>query len=354
MRVIATLSWQLDTARRETLDPRLLPLLEAISAKESLSAAIGACGVSYRAAWGMLRDYQRKLSEPLVHMQRGRGTRLAPAGVRLLDAHRAAHARLARILPSLCVDVGERARRERPEQSPRLRIAASHDLALAALRDAQSVTELELDLAFMGSLDALRLFDEGRVDAAGFHVAVDVRDGQLTPFLRCLRASRDRLIRLVEREQGLILPRGNPARVRSFRDVARKGLRFVNRQQGSGTRLLIERMLAEQRVAPESLLGYASEEFTHPAVAATVASGAAEAGFGLRAAAAELRLAFVPCVRERYYVAVRAAAIATPAVARLIEIVGGPVFARIVRRLPGYGRETSGAVLRVGQLSAPG
>jgi putative molybdopterin biosynthesis protein len=92
----------------------------------------------------------------------------------------------------------------------------------------------------MGSLDALRLFDEGRVDAAGFHVAVDVQDRQAAPFLRCLRASRDWLIPFVVREQGLILPRGNPARVRSFRDVARKGLRFVNRQQGSGTRLLLD------------------------------------------------------------------------------------------------------------------
>jgi len=347
-----TLAWQLDSARRETLDARLLPLLEAIAANESLSAAIGACGVSYRAAWGMLRDYHRKLNAPLVHMQRGRGARLAPAGMRLLDAHRTAQMRLARVLPSLGIEVGERARPVRAGPSARLRIAASHDLALAALRDAQPATGLELDLAFMGSLDALRLFDEGRVDTAGFHVAVDVQNGQLAPFLRCLHASRDRLIRFVDREQGLILPRGNPARVRSFRDVARKGLRFVNRQQGSGTRLLVERMLVEQRVAPESLLGYASEEFTHPAVAATVASGAADAGFGLRAAAAELRLAFVPCVRERYYVAVRTAAIATPAVARLIEVLESALFARIVQQLPGYGRETSAAVVRIGALSA--
>ena len=271
--------------------------------------------------------------------------------MRLLDAHRTAQMRLARVLPPLGIEVGERARPVRAGSSPRLRLAASHDLALAALRDAQPATALELELAFMGSLDALRLFDEGRVDAAGFHVAVDVQDEALGPFLRCLHASRDRLIRFVDREQGLILPRGNPARVRSFRDVARKGLRFVNRQQGSGTRLLVERMLAEQRVAPGSLRGYASEEFTHPAVAATVASGAADAGFGLRAAAAELRLAFVPCVRERYYVAVRAAAIATPAVARLIEVLDSALFARIVRQLPGYRRDTSGAVARIGALS---
>src|SRR5439155_20138757 len=104
------LAWQLDSARRETLDPRLLPLLEAIAASESLSAAIRACGVSYRAAWGMLRDYHRKLNAPLVHMQRGRGTRLAPAGMRLLDAYRTAQSRSARVLPAPCIQVGERPR----------------------------------------------------------------------------------------------------------------------------------------------------------------------------------------------------------------------------------------------------
>ncbi len=353
MRLIPTLGWRLDSATPELLDPRLLPLLEAVAADESLSAAVVACGVSYRAAWGMLREYQRKLNAPLVEMQRGRGARLAPAGARLLDAHRAANARLARSLAALCVDVGEPARPDRAKPLHRLRVAASHDLALAGLRDAQPETGLVLDLAFMGSLDALRQFDEGRVDVAGFHVASDKR-GRLSPFLRCLRAGRDRLVPLVEREQGLILPRGNPARVRSFRDVARKGLRFVNRQQGSGTRLLVEQLLADERVAPESLCGYASEEFTHPAVAATVASGAADAGFGLRAAAAELRLAFIPCVRERYYLAARASAIAAPALGRLIEVLDGPVFAGIVRGLPGYRRKAAAGFVRVGDLSATG
>ena len=91
-----------------------------------------------------------------------------------------------------------------------------------------------------------------------------------------------------------MLARGNPARVHAFRDLARKRLRFVNRQSGSGTRLLIDRLLADEGVDPAALVGYCDEEFTHPAVAATVASGAADAGFGLRAAAAEYGLAFVP------------------------------------------------------------
>ncbi len=232
-------------------------------------------------------------------------------------------------------------------------MAASHDLALLALRDALQSTGFEIELAFMGSLLALQQFDEGRVDAAGFHV-VDGLHGrdELRPFTRYLRDRRDRLVRVVDREQGLILPRGNPARVKSFGDIARKGLRFVNRQQGSGTRLIVERILEQEGIAAGSLAGYASEEFTHPAVAATVASGAADAGFGLRAAAREHGLAFVAQARERYYLALRAAASAAPPVTRLLEALESPMFTQIVRGLPGYAREGPAALARVDTLAA--
>src|SRR6266540_3871020 len=98
MRLIPTLSWTFaDTA--DALDARLLPLLGAIRAKASLAAAVADRGLSYRAAWGLLRDYQRILGAPLVQLERGRGARLAPMGEKLLAGHRAAAQRLERILP---------------------------------------------------------------------------------------------------------------------------------------------------------------------------------------------------------------------------------------------------------------
>jgi molybdate transport repressor ModE-like protein len=351
MRVVPALSWALaDPA--EALDARLVPLLAAIRAKASLAAAVADRGMSYRAAWGLLRDYQSKLGTPLVELERGRGARLAPAGEKLLAGHRAATQRLERILPALAIELGSPAKREVGLRVARLTVAASHDLMLAALRDAvPAAASLSLDLAFMGSLHALQQFAEGRTDLAGFHVPIGVQAaGELAPFRRLLRVRRDRLIRVVDREQGFILPRGNPARVHGFRDVERKRLRFVNRQRGSGTRLLIDRLIANEGLEASSLVGYATEEFTHAAVAATVASGAADAGFGLRAAAAEYGLAFVPRVRERYYLAVRASALATPAVLRLIDALQGPVFARVADTLPGYRREAAGTVVGVEAL----
>jgi putative molybdopterin biosynthesis protein len=352
MRIVPTLSWALADPT-EALDGRLLPLLAAIRAKGSLAAAVADHGLSYRAAWGLLRDYQRKLGAPLVELERGRGARLAHAGERLLAAHRAAAQRLERILPALAVELGSPAGRELGVRAARLSVAASHDLVLAALRDALPAAGLSLDLAFMGSLHALQQFAEGRTDLAGFHVPIGVHaEGELAPFRRLLRVRRDRLIRVVDRDQGFMLPRRNPARVHGFRDLGRKRLRFVNRQRGSGTRLLIDRLIADEGVEASSIVGYANEEFTHPAVAATVASGAADAGFGLRAAAAEYGLAFVPRVRERYYLAVRASALATPAVVRLIEVLQGALLARVVATLPGYRREAAGTVVGVETLDA--
>jgi molybdate-binding protein len=170
--------------------------------------------------------------------------------------------------------------------------------------------------------------------------------------LRGLSARRDRLIRFVDREQGLILPKGNPAQVRSFRDIAGQRLRFINRQRGSGTRIEIDQLIAREEMDGSTVVGYGNEEFTHRAVAATVASGRADAGFGLRAAAAEHQLAFVPLIRERYFLAVRAKAVEKAAVARLIQALRSPVFVRIARGFAGYKADASGSVVSLDAINA--
>jgi molybdate-binding protein len=220
------------------------------------------------------------------------------------------------------------------------------------LRDAlPEESRLALDITVMGSLHALEQLDQGRVELAGFHVAIGKYAASgFAPFRRLLSARRHRLVRLVDREQGFILPRRNPARIHDFADLVSKRLRFVNRQSGSGTRVLVDLLLGEERVEASALAGYGSEELTHAAVAATVASGAADAGFGLRAAAAQYGLAFVPRVRERYYLAVRASTLATPGVARLIDLLRGPTFARVVRALPGYRATAAGTVVGIDAL----
>jgi molybdate-binding protein len=291
---------------------------------------------------------------PLVLLLRGKGASLTPTGLHLRATVAASARRIARLSPALDFELHPAARHASNAPEMHLRIAASHDVALAALAEMPpDGAGLALDLSFMGSLPALEEFDAGRVDAAGFHVPI-TGCASLThaPFRKWLRARRDRLVRFVDRDQGLILPRSNPAAVRHFRDIAARGLRFVNRQRGSGTRLLIDQIMRDAGIDAMAISGYRTEEFTHAAVAATVASGGADVGFGLRASAAEYRLAFVPLVRERYFLAIRANAVQSPAVARLIELLRGPIFARITRGLEGYQATAAGSIARVATLGA--
>ncbi len=357
MHLSPALSWTLGDPPAP-VDPRLLPLLIAVAERGSLAAAVLHCRLSYRGGWGLLREYERTLGAALVAMQRGRGAGLTPLGAQWVDRERRARERLAPVFSTLATDLGA-ARRSKPVPRLRLRIAASHDFALAALRGQLApAVGLDLEISFMGSLHALDEFAAGAVAMAGFHVplrrtargAGGASAYDVAPFAQRLRVRRDRLVRLVEREQGLILPRGNPARVRSFRDIAARRLKFLNRQRGSGTRLLVDRMLGDEAVSATGIAGYESEEFTHAAVAATVASGGADAGFGLRAAAAEYGLAFVPLIREAYFLAVRAAALQHRAQVALIALLQSAAFRKCVQELPGYGAAAPGSVVTIDAL----
>jgi molybdate-binding protein len=172
---------------------------------------------------------------------------------------------------------------------------------------------------------------------AGFHVA----DGPLGSlmgrrFAEGLAGRDIRLLALATRRQGLIVARGNPRRIRTVQDLARKGVRIVNRQRGSGTRALFEFLLTEAGVDRDALSGYDSEEITHSAVAALVAGRQADAGFGLEAAAARFGLGFVPVASERYYLAVDGAGTAREGVQALLDEARDPRFRDAIDAFPGY------------------
>jgi molybdate transport repressor ModE-like protein len=351
LRLIPALCWTIDGIRTAPIDPRLIDLLGFIETHGSLRAACDEASMAYRTAWGLLQDTERLLGGPLVKLRRGRGAELTRDGLAIVRADQAARQRWAKDMQSLSVDVGATGGRSSSGGTPVLRVAASHDPALAGLQDAlPAAAGVHLDVVFCGSLEALERFRGGRADVAGFHF-VPADTSTARPFLAQLRPSLDRLIRLVDREQGLIVPRGNPRRLTSLADVAARQLRFVNRQPGSGTRMLIDAQLLREHVPSERLDGYCNEEYTHGAVAATVASGQADAGFGVAAAAAEYGLGFVPVVRERYYLAVRAIAVRSQPVVALREALAGPIFRKLVDRMHGYDAARAGEVERVAARS---
>ena len=153
------------------------------------------------------------------------------------------------------------------------------------------------------------------------------------------------LVNLSYRVQGLIVARGNPLGLRSIADLADSGARFINRQSGSGTRMLLDYELRRRSIAPDRLSGYHRELYTHLAVAAAIAGGGADVGLGILAAAKALDLDFVPLTEERYDLAIRGDALASGPVRELLEVIASPEFHAAVAALGGYDLRDCGRLL---------
>lgn len=340
MRLLPKLTWQIDRNGGESIDPRLVPLLRGIREHGTLGGAARTAGLSYRLAWNLLGDAALLLGAPPVLLEQGRGAQLARPGIELLDGH----AKLERELSGRSIELS--CASEDGAKIHGLRIIASHDLALAELCDRlESSSGTVASVSFRGSLESLAAFAREEADVAGFHL---VSSGDAAaPIARSLDGRRDRLVRFAEREQGLIVRHGNPRRLQSLQDLSARGVRFINRQRGSGTRLLFDHLLSRAGIASRSIRGHASEEHTHLAVAATVASGGADAGFGLKAAAARLGLDFVPLAKEHYWLAIRARDIRSAPMTRFLAAIRGPKLKEIGRGLRGYSLRGAGTVIGV-------
>jgi molybdate transport repressor ModE-like protein len=346
MKLVAEVGWRIPARHGAPLDPRVPRLLEAIRTHATLRAAAAEVGLSYRAAWSLVGDTARLLGVPLAELRRGRGARLTPAGERLVAADARAAQRLREA--ALEVELGARGPRAASPARSGPSVAASHDLLLAAFCERWATLQgLVGELAFKGSLESLGALARGEVQVAGFHVAPRLDEAAGGALRRLLDPRRDALLRFAEREQGLIVPKGNPKRLRSLADVAARHVRFVNRQRGSGTRLLIDQLLRQAEIDASAIRGYGTEEFTHLAVAATVAAGRADAALGLRAAARRFRLDFVPLRRETYWLALRSSRLDTEWGLRLREALAGEPLRRAARGLSGYSIAAAGEVVPV-------
>jgi molybdate-binding protein/DNA-binding transcriptional regulator YhcF (GntR family) len=233
-----------------------------------------------------------------------------------------------------------------PATSERLwRFAGSHDLALEALwtQARRSHPEHQWTARYVGSLDGLLQLLHGDVGLAGAHI-LDEESGEYNlPILRRLFVGqRLCVVTLAERDQGLIVARGNPKAIRSIADLALPGVRFVNRQAGSGTRTLLDYHLRRLAIEPAIIAGYDHDVPTHTAVASAVAAGRADAGLGLRAAAAVFGLDFVPVVREHYALVCLACDRVQPPISWLLDLVGSASFKAVVASLGGYDPSHSG------------
>jgi len=338
-----TVAWHVQGSREAdaTLDVRLPALLRGIETHGSLAAAARAAGIAYRSAWALLDVSDRLVGAPLARLARGRGAALTPFGRTWMTSHEAASELLSAQVAPIAIS-GAPARPVEAQPRP-LRVAASHDIALAQLKDRWRLAH-GVALAFVGSAVSLEAYIAGRAELAGFHVATGSPRPH-DPLLARLDGERDAVIRFLTREQGLVVPRGNPRHVRSLRDLRSKRLTIVNRQPGSGTRLLLDRLLAREGIAASTLAGYSNEEFTHAAVAATVAAGRADVGFAIQAAAAQFGLGFVPIATERYLFACARRVLESPRIVAFRALLASRATRAVVAPLPGYALDSPGTLM---------
>ena len=326
----------------------LMDLLHAVQEQGSISGAARVLGLSYRHVWGELRRWETQLAHPLIVWEKGQRARLAPFGEKLLWAERQAQARLAPQIEALHAELERAFAVAFDDAAQVLTLFASHDDGLSLLRGfAASQARLHLDVRFCGSVDAIAALNEGRCTVAGFHSSQQPGLGSVTQrtYQPLLQTGRHKLVGFAERSQGLMVAAGNPLRLAGFADVVRRRARFVNRPQGSGTRLLCEELLARERVPRSDLAGFGREEPSHAAVAQAVASGSADAGLGIEAAARARGLDFVPLLQERYYLVCLKEALEEPPIAALRRLLQGEAWQRELANLPGYAPWRSGDVL---------
>jgi molybdate transport repressor ModE-like protein len=341
--------WEISVKGETPLDTKdLLGLLLSIQDTGSIAQAAKSVGLSYRYAWGLLRSAETLFGEQLLQTGRGRGTSLTPLAQKLVWADRRIAARLSPTLHSLASELEAELGRMAANKIRTLRMDASHGFAVAALIASIDRDALPLELRFRTSTDAVSALARRECDLAGFHIPLGRFEAETVAwYRRWLDPNLHCLVRVAGRQQGLILARGNPLGIGGLADLARPEVRFVNRQAGSGTRMLLEMMLAADGPPLESINGYNSAEFTHSAVAAYIASGMADAGIGMQAAAAQFKLDFLPLVREDYYFALRIDAAEEPAMRQLLELMRNPAYHRLVAALPGYDATGTGDLVSI-------
>jgi molybdate transport repressor ModE-like protein len=323
----------------------VLALLSAIESTGNIAGACRACGLSYRHAWGLLRRFEDIFGTPLMVTRRRKGTELSPFAQRLLWANRRIEARLMPTLESLASELQEDLERLLPVDRPHLRLHASHGFAVEALMQHMSQREPGMELRYRTAVEALASLDAGDCDLAGFQVpAGEYERAILEHYQPWLRGDQHVLIHLAIRNTGLFVTAGNPKHIADMGDLARPDVRFVNRQIGSSTRRLIELMLQGRGIDAAAIHGYDTSEFTHMAIAAHIASGMADAGFGVETAAHRFGLHFIPLVRERYFFAIRKQALQTPAMQALLSIMRGADYKGFVGQLIGYDAADTGRI----------
>ncbi len=226
-------------------------------------------------------------------------------------------------------------------------IIGSHDITIDIISDEirRMGHDIRISSGNVGSLGGLLALRKGICHLAGSHLLdTETNEYNISYVKKYLKGTKVTMVHLVERDQGLIVAKGNPKGIKGLEDLAQGDISFVNRQAGSGTRILLDYTLAQLELPSEAIMGYDHEEFTHMAVAVDILSGTADCGVGIYAAAKALDLDFIPMAREQYDLIIPSTSMEQPGIQVLMKTIGSQNFRDRVLALGGYDPGKSGQI----------
>jgi len=301
----------------------LSQLLRDIGLGSSLVVASKKSGTSYRGAWGKLNQVEETLGMPLIVRTKGHGSKLTEFGeflIQFIGDMQAGYLEHGNLYQNILL---KEIKSIQKSESKRWKLLSSSDSIIQ--KAAEEIKGLELKIA--GSGESLEKLLNNEAHIAGYHVSDQ----------KSSRAIHQRLLKngieifpVMKRTQGLIVKKGNPLHIRSIEDLSGKKIRFINRQIGSGTRLLLDTLLMEEEVEPSTINGYLHEEFTHSAVANAILAGKADVGLGVKNIALENGLGFVPLKDEIFFIAMSK------------EMAAQAESSKLIRKIRSYSGETPG------------
>ncbi|MEX0606246.1 MAG: substrate-binding domain-containing protein [Marinobacter sp.] len=342
--------WSFSTEEGQLFEPVMFVLLRSIRETGRLTAAASASDISYRHAWNLLNKWSDFFGLPLVVRRKGQGTTLSPLGEKLVWSHERVQARLGPQIDSMASELNMQMQQLLEGTHQVLRMQASHGFAVALLPKFQA--RFELNLQYSSPEEALISLNRGESDVAGFHLPTDPLFAHrvLEHYRDLLPPDKIRVIRFITRRQGLMIRSESKTGITGLPDLMHSGHRFINRERRSDTRALFNMLLERESISGQQINGFDSEEFTHSAVAAYVAAGMADAGFGVEAAARQFDLDFVPLTTEYYLLLCHRDRLGNDNLKQFLQLIRSDDFVAEVNKLPGYFPDLCGEVFTLAEL----
>jgi molybdate transport repressor ModE-like protein len=337
--------WTISDCEGQNLSHRLLELLSDVQEHGSLSGSCKITGGSYRHAWNLIRQGEAQLGMPLLNMERGKGSTLTPLAEKLVWAGHRISARLTPTLETLASELEGELAKVMSTDKDVLKVHASHGFAIEKLIETLVANGNNVERKYVGSQESVASLYEGNCELAGFHVPQgEFEEIAFQHYAKWLNPQSSRIIHVASRRQGIMVAPGNPLEIFSVADLAKPGVRFVNRQPSSGTYFLLECFLKKAKIQHSQITGFNQSEFTHAAVAAYVASGMADAGLGVETPSRRFKLDFIPLATEQYFLVCNKENLNSPHLRSVLNVLNDPDFKRAVNELPGYAADKCGKV----------